>query len=122
MTDKKSFKRTRGKQQSDPSNASEIDDFGILLEESVKFCAAMDLPRDLIVQIVRTDSDWAFILKIDALLEAACKAVIRHGFDSKEGTDGITPNRIKRGNSVLLPFPHLLLQWSFARINTYANT
>jgi hypothetical protein len=43
----------------------------------------MGLPRDLIMQIVRTDSDWAFILKIDALLEAASKAVIRHGLRFK---------------------------------------
>lgn len=39
----------------------------------------MGLQKDLIQKIIRTDSDWAFILKIDALLESAAKHIVRHG-------------------------------------------
>jgi len=31
------------------------------------------------MQVMRTDTDWAFILKVDALLEGAAKHVIHHG-------------------------------------------
>jgi hypothetical protein len=83
MANKKSSKPSKGRKRSDPSKELEVDHFGILLEESEKLCAALDLPQDLILQIARTDSDWAFTLKIDALLEAASKAVIRHGLRFK---------------------------------------
>ena len=56
-----------------------IDSTGILLEESAKFCKRVGLRKDLIEQIVRTDTDWAFILKVDALLETAAKHIVRHG-------------------------------------------
>jgi hypothetical protein len=53
-----------------------IDRFGILLEEAQKFCEAVGLHKDLILEIARADNDWAFILKIDALLETASKEII----------------------------------------------
>jgi hypothetical protein len=49
------------------------DRFTIMLEESEKFCEGVGLHKDLIREIIKTDSDWAFILKIDALLESAAK-------------------------------------------------
>ena len=83
MANKKSSIPSKGRKRSEPSKEPEVDHFGILLEESEKFCAAMGLPKDLILQIAKTDSDWALILKLDALLEAASKAVIRHGLRFK---------------------------------------
>jgi hypothetical protein len=74
---------TRPKKQGDSAKEPEIDHFGILLDESHKFCEAVGLPQDLILQIHRTDSDWAFVLKIDALLETGAKEVIRHGLKFK---------------------------------------
>jgi hypothetical protein len=60
-----------------------IDRFGILLEEAQKFCEAVGLHKDLILEIARANNDWAFILKIDALLETASKEIIRHGLRLK---------------------------------------
>lgn len=57
--------------------------FTILLEESEKFCEGVDLHKDLIREILKTDSDWAFILKIDALLESAAKQILRTGLRIK---------------------------------------
>src|ERR1022692_227019 len=60
-----------------------FDRFGILLEESQKFCEGVSLHKDLIVDILRTDSDWAFMLKVDALLESASKEILRQGLRIK---------------------------------------
>jgi hypothetical protein len=60
-----------------------FDRFGVLLEEAQKFCEGVGLHKDLIGQIFKTDSDWAFLLKIDALLEAASKEIIRHALRLK---------------------------------------
>jgi hypothetical protein len=57
--------------------------FGVLLEESQKFCEGVGLRKDLITQILKTDSDWAFMLKIDALLESASKEILRQGLRIK---------------------------------------
>ena len=57
--------------------------FTILLEESEKFCEGVGLHKDLIREILKTDSDWAFILKIDALLESAAKQILRTGLRIK---------------------------------------
>jgi hypothetical protein len=57
----------------------DYDRFGILLKESQKFCKRVGLQKDLIPKILKTDSDWAFILKVDALLESAAKHIIRSG-------------------------------------------
>ena len=60
-----------------------FDRFGILLEESQKFCEGVGLHKDLIVEILKTDSDWAFMLKVDALLESASKEILRQGLRIK---------------------------------------
>ena len=63
--------------------APPADRFRILYEESEKFCEGVGLQRDLIITILKTDSDWAFILKVDALLESASKHILRHGLRIK---------------------------------------
>lgn len=65
------------------NNAEAVERFSMLLEDSQKFCKAMGLHNDLILEILKTDSDWAFILKIDALLETASKEIIKHGLRLK---------------------------------------
>jgi len=60
-----------------------LDQFLILMEESEKFCEGIGLSKDLIRQIIKTDTDWAFILKIDALLESAARHIIRTGLRIK---------------------------------------
>src|ERR1700733_598299 len=57
--------------------------FTILLEESEKFCEGVGLHKNLVREIIKTDSDWAFILKIDALLESAAKHIVRTGLRIK---------------------------------------
>jgi hypothetical protein len=64
-------------------DGAEFDRFGMLLDEAQKFCVGVGLPKDLILTIAKTDSDWAFILKIDALLETASKEIIRHALRLK---------------------------------------
>jgi hypothetical protein len=59
------------------------DRVGILLEEAQKFCDAVGLRKDLIFEISKAENDWAFILKVDALLETASKEIIRHGLKLK---------------------------------------
>lgn len=61
----------------------EFDRFGVLLEEAQKFCEGVGLHKDLINEILRTDSDWAFILKVDALLESAAKQILRGRFEAQ---------------------------------------
>jgi hypothetical protein len=53
--------------------------FTVLLEHAQKFCASVGLPDGLIMEILKTESDWAFILKVDALLETASKDILKHG-------------------------------------------
>lgn len=77
---KEAGKRTRDR--TSILTLSQPDDFdrtGLLIEESEKFCVSLGLDKDLVLKILKSDSDWAFLLKIDALLEAACKEVVRHG-------------------------------------------
>jgi hypothetical protein len=66
-----------------PREIKPTDRFGILLEEARKFCEAVGLHKDLILEIAKAENDWAFILKIDALLETASKEIIRHGLKLK---------------------------------------
>lgn len=75
---KKSSRHTKPSQQLDGAER-----FNILLEESEKFCEGVGLHKDLIRKILKTDSDWAFILKIDALLESAAKQILRTGLRIK---------------------------------------
>jgi hypothetical protein len=51
--------------------------FELLFEESKKFSNVVNLPEDLILKIYRAETDWEFIIKIDALLEAAAKHVVK---------------------------------------------
>ncbi len=68
--------RTRRSRAQEPEG---FDRFGILLEESRKFCEGVGLHKDLVMEILQTDSDWAFMLKVDALLESAAKEILRQG-------------------------------------------
>ncbi len=61
----------------------EFDRFGVLFAEAQKFCAAVGLHNSLIDEIAKADSDWAFVLKIDALLETASKEIVRHALRLK---------------------------------------
>jgi uncharacterized protein YutE (UPF0331/DUF86 family) len=54
-----------------------------LLREAAECCAALRLKHDLIVSIYQSDSDWAFILKIDALIETSVKEVIKRSLKLK---------------------------------------
>jgi hypothetical protein len=54
-----------------------------LFSEAENFCRAVGLPHDLILTIAQQDSDWAFIIKIDALLETAAKEIIRRALQLK---------------------------------------
>lgn len=64
-------------------DGGDFDRFGVFLEEAQKFCLGIGLSKDLISLIAKADSDWAFILKIDALLETASKQIIRHALRLK---------------------------------------
>jgi len=72
--------KTRRKRADEPET---IDHFSILLEETQKFCVAVGLHKDLILEVAKADNVWAFILKIDALLETASKEIIRRGLRLK---------------------------------------
>ncbi|MFY9958644.1 hypothetical protein [Bradyrhizobium sp.] len=56
--------------------------FELLLEASKKFTRAMGLHDQLILEIFRAKSDWEFIIKVDAMLEAAAKAVVKQRLNS----------------------------------------
>lgn len=51
--------------------------FEFLYKESAKFCDAIGLPQETIIDVYRAGSDWEFILKMDALIEAAAKEVVK---------------------------------------------
>ena len=55
------------------------DAFETLLAEERQFCADLGLPGDLLIGLARSETDWSFILKIDALLETAARAILRRG-------------------------------------------
>ncbi|HTM11444.1 MAG TPA: hypothetical protein VL127_00940 [Bryobacteraceae bacterium] len=86
MTKKRKAKSAVSKKTARPNAPQQLDGaerFDILLEESENFCQGIGLHKDLIREILRTDSDWAFILKIDALLESAAKQILRTGLRIK---------------------------------------
>ena len=56
--------------------------FELFLEASKKFTQAMGLHDELMLEIFRAKSDWEFIIKIDAMLEAAAKAVVKKRLNS----------------------------------------
>jgi len=83
-TSKKQTSSITKKSKTGPAQESEaVSRLDILVEESRKFCEGVGLHKDLILEIAKTDSDWAFILKIDALLETASKGIIRHSLRLK---------------------------------------
>jgi hypothetical protein len=51
--------------------------FELLYAEWKKFAAASGLKEDLLLEIDASKTDWEFIIKIDALLETALKAVVK---------------------------------------------
>jgi hypothetical protein len=53
------------------------DRFAWMLEESKKLSTLIKVPDQIILEIFRCASDWEFILKIDALLEAAVRKVLK---------------------------------------------
>jgi hypothetical protein len=56
---------------------------GFLLKEAEKFCTAVDLHKDMMLEIYNAENDWTFVLKIDALLETATKEIIKSGLKLK---------------------------------------
>jgi len=56
--------------------------FELLFAASKKFVQAMGLHDELILEIFRAKSDWEFIIKIDAILEAAAKAIVKTRLNS----------------------------------------
>jgi hypothetical protein len=83
---KKAHVRTTPSSPSNPKPKPQLDGserFSILLEESENFCKEVGLSKDLIRQIIKTDTDWAFLLKIDALLESAARHIVRTGLRIK---------------------------------------
>jgi hypothetical protein len=75
-------KRTK-KESKRPQEIDPADRFGILLEETKAFCCAVGLHENLIMEIAQADNDWAFILKIEALIETGAKEILRHGLKIK---------------------------------------
>jgi hypothetical protein len=63
--------------------ADHAERFRVLLEETQAFCRAVGLHESLIVEIAKADNDWAFILKIEALIETGAKEIVRHGLRIK---------------------------------------
>jgi hypothetical protein len=85
--------------------------FDLLFEESKKFTRAMGLHDELILEIYRAKSVWEFIIKIDAMLEAAAKAVVKKELNSvpaEEGSDvsfdGFVDAMPMNGRTSLLAF------------------
>ncbi|MER8552744.1 hypothetical protein NKH37_11280 [Mesorhizobium sp. M1217] len=63
--------------------------FDYLLNEANKFCSFVGLSDRLIIDIFKAPSDWEFILKVDALLEAAAKHAVKASMRLKIGPDFI---------------------------------
>jgi hypothetical protein len=61
----------------DATKETEEDRFEWMLNEAKKLSGLIGVPDGAIIEIYRADSDWEFILKIDALLEAAVRKVVR---------------------------------------------
>jgi len=82
-TSKSTSTRSSRLRKARPEKSEGFDRFGILMEEAQKFCEGVGLHKDLIREIIKTDSDWAFVLKVDALLESATKQILRKGLRIK---------------------------------------
>lgn len=75
-------KRTK-KESKRPQEIDPADRFEILPEETKAFCRAVGLHENLMIEIAKADNDWAFILKIEALIETGAKEIVRHGLKIK---------------------------------------
>ena len=66
----------------DPAAANAENEFDerldFLMGHARKFCEAVGLREDLILDIYASDSDWAYILKVDALVDLAAKSIIKN--------------------------------------------
>lgn len=62
--------------------------FEALMANARLFCLELGLPDDMMVTVYRAQSDWEFIIKIDALLEAAARAALKDVIKTKFGQDG----------------------------------
>jgi hypothetical protein len=81
--------------------------FEWMVEESKKLTALIDVPNDTIIEIYQAGTDWEFILKIDALLEAAAKKVVKtnltgSGLMDKGKLEGFVDALPMRGRTSLL--------------------
>lgn len=61
--------------------------FQALLEVADEYGAPIGVGQDLIISLFQEQSDWAFIIQIDALNEAACRDIISR----KLSLDGLPP-------------------------------
>lgn len=73
-------------EESDPGKR-----FDYLVLQGNKFCRAVGLQDNTALRIFNEDSDWAFLIKIDALIETACretvKGLLRLEIDGVAGTN-----------------------------------
>jgi len=83
-----------GRRGSYHRETGESDRFEFLLRESRKFCKAVGLHEDLILQIFTADSDWSFIIKIDAVLETASKEIVRRSLKLTTGGKEIKSDKL----------------------------
>jgi len=67
-----------------------------LIDEAVVCCEALGLPRELIPNIYRSGTDWEFIIKIDALLEASIKEVIHRSLKLEVNGNLVGDNAINK--------------------------
>jgi hypothetical protein len=63
--------------QPKPTPDAKQDRFGWMLEESKTLSTMIKVPTNMIIEIYKCPTDWEFILKIDALLEAAVRKVLK---------------------------------------------
>jgi hypothetical protein len=63
-------------------------EFKFLEGEARKCSKLLGFPKDLILPILRSNSDWEFILKVNALVDIAAKYILRHslGIAHLDGT------------------------------------
>jgi len=57
------------------------------MEESKHLASLINVPPKTIYDIFKSSSDWEFILKIDALLEAAARKVVKVAFAANDKMD-----------------------------------
>lgn len=63
-----------------------------MMEESKHPSGLINVPAKTIYEIYKSSSDWEFILKIDALLEAAARKVVKVAFSAN---DKMNPDNMK---------------------------